>query len=164
MIYQHDRPKEATILEPKDFEFTIDCWLQDTTNLLDMNGYAEYEFSFQAKEMIGHQQIMEILEEAKRRVEMMKPRWSTKVPNLHHTNSKGEFICNQLFAPKVDVKVQHHSELHGRTATITCHPRDAVDGTIYLNASYVHIHPQPQPQKLMMELVNDGDYLEESDF
>ncbi len=136
----------------------------DTTNLFDKNGFNEYSFSFQPKTMADHQILCEHLEDAKRQVEMMKPPWSTKDVRLHHLNKKKEFLCNQLFAPSVDIKVQDTSELYSRVATITLHPRDAVDGTIYLNASYVHIHPVYQPKDTMMRLGNDGDYLGEDDF
>ena len=153
--------KEVTILQPKDFTFQTDCWLQDTEHLLEPNKFGEYVFTYQARQQHDHSLVMETLDTAKHRVEMMKSPYSNKIAKAFYRNDKGEFICNQLFAPSVDLKVQHHSELYNRVATLTCHLRDAVDGTIYINASYVHIHPQGEPKTTMMKLINDGDVLED---
>ena len=162
--YNDTKTPEDTVLDPKQTTFTVDCWLQDTDEIYQCNAFGEYSFTFQPKQSYDHSLVMEHLETAKRQVEMMKPPWSTKVVRGFYRNDKGEFICNQLFAPSVDVKVPHPSELHGKVATVTCHLRDAADGTIYLNASYVHVHPTEQPKAVMMELVNDGDVLDEIDF
>ena len=107
----------------------------DTTNLFIKNGFNEYSFSFQPKQMSDHQILCEHLEDAKRQVEMIKPPWSTKEVRLHHLNMKKEFLCSQLFAPKVNLEVQHTSELYSRPASITLFLRDAIYGTIYINAS-----------------------------
>ena len=159
-----DQQKEETYLTPKDTTITIDGFLQETENIQTMNGYAEYSFTFNPRTMYDHQMLMEHLEQGKNQLNELKPSWSRKVPELHHIDKKKQIVCCQLFKPSLNISFNHHLELFNRIATITLHLRDDPQGLIYLNAEYINVHPQPQPQKVMMELVNGGDNLEEIDF
>ena len=156
--------KEETILVPSETKHTLDAYLMDTTNIVEMNGYAEFEFSFNPRTMTEHQMLEEHLEVAKRQVQMMKPPHSQKVARTAHLNKKKQFVCSQLKAPKLNDVVEHNSELYGRLATITLHLREDPTGLIYLQADWVHLHPQLEPKTTMMNLINDGDVLEEIDF
>ena len=159
-----DRPQEQTYLNPTETTITVDGHLQDVENILTMNGYAEYYFTFNPLTMRDDQVLMEHLEQGKKMLNELKPSWSNKVPKLQHIDRKKQIVCNQLFQPSVNLHVDDPSELYGRVATITLHLRDDPTGSIYLNASYVNVHPQPEPQKTMMGFVNGGDVLEEFDF
>ena len=162
--YLIDHEEEPTYLNPDQTSITIDGWLQDTDNIQIMNGYLEFEFTFNPKTMWDDQMLMEHLEEGKKMLNYLKPRWSRKEPKLHHLDKKKQIVCNQLFAPKLNIQVDNPEELINRTATITLHLRDDPMGEIYLNASYVNVHPKGEPKTTMMELVNDGDVLEGIDF
>lgn len=139
MILSNDYVKEETILEPYKTEFRTEGFIQDVDYLYTPNRYGEFSVSWVPLTDAHHQQLHEHLQGCVSEVQLSTSPYSRKVATPKYENSKGEFFCSQLFAPKVNIEVPHPTELIGKTATFVGHVRDLPMGEIVLQLGYLDV-------------------------
>jgi hypothetical protein len=128
-----------TILNPKQTQIRFDCWLRDTDNISEPNGYGEYVFTVQPVSVGDHQLIFEAGATAQSQVEMSLDPYSSKVVRNCYESKMGEPVFSQLFQPIVAPEMESW-ELMNRQASITAHFRDSVDGKVFLQADYIDVY------------------------
>ncbi len=131
--------KEETILTPVSSEFRIEGLLWDVENLLTPDYGGLYTFTFQPMSYIDQQQLLEHAEQCLARCRMEAGSSSTRDFRLNVEDRKGMPVVSQLYAPKLNVELDHWSLYHGRNATIQLFLRDDSAGEIFLNAGYVDL-------------------------
>jgi hypothetical protein len=136
--YTYDS-EEGTLLLPTETHWRCEAWLLNTDHLLQWNKFDEYSFSFHPQTMSEHQMLFETIDMAKMLVEMRQSRFSSKVrvSDKSSYERQGTLYCSQLFAPKLNIKVDHPDQLRERLVSISGHIRDTKDGRVYLQADYI---------------------------
>ena len=128
--------EETTILTPVDTRIQVEAWLMNTDYLLDTDKDDVYSFTFQPLTTTDHQRLFEAVERAVMKVEMSKDYYSNKVAKACVEDRYGMPYCSQLFAPKVNVSVEHPDLLVGKQVSLNLHFRDDPLGNIFLNCDY----------------------------
>ena len=133
----NDYYHEETILNPANTSFRIEGWIIDATNINNANRFGEFSVIFEPLSMMEHQMLMEHLEGCVRDVKLNTSPYSNKEARPLYENKKGFLYSSQLFVPQINIEFNHHTELYGRTATITGHARDLPLGEVVLQIDYV---------------------------
>ena len=149
MRYADEYSVEETILTPRDTKLKIECFLDDCQFIQSMNREGLYSFSFFALTMNGHQQLCEQVERAVMTVELGKGYDSRKVAQPKVENRQGGFYVSQMFLPKLNVEIDHPSQLYQKQADLSLHLRDDPTGNIFLQCSWVDFfEPIQYPDEL----------------
>ena len=145
--------KEPTspILTPNDTLFRIDCFLAET-DYIEEKHQDLYEFSFLPLTQDGYNTIEEHCSNAETKVEI-------ELMSCHHNKTieaitegdNGTIYVSQFFKPILNLKIEELEgvdPLRNRTATLTLHLRDAVDGKIYLQCEYIDFFEYLTPYQM----------------
>jgi hypothetical protein len=130
------------ILTPTDNQVRIEAIIKDSTGLLKPNYYGNYEFSFQPLTADDHQRLFEAGESALTDVMYNTPSYACYTLRRHFENKDGTPFCSQRFEPQLNEDVYNPTQLIGRQASLTLHFKDADDGNLYLQCSYVDLYDE----------------------
>ena len=133
------RYKEETILEPYRTQWRCEGWLRNVDHLMDTNRYGEYSVHWAPAAYSDFQNLHELVQQAVSEVQLSMSPYSRKVATPMVENRFGDFYSEQLFLPRLNIKVEHPTELLERRATLSGHMRDISNGKIFLQVDYIDV-------------------------
>ena len=149
------------ILTPSECQVRIEAVIKDSDGLLKPNFYGNYEFSFQPLTANDHQILFEAGESALTQVMYNTPTYACYTPRRKFENKDGTPFCSQRFEPQLNETIYNPTQMIGRQASLTLHFKDADDGNLYLQCSYVDLYDEdngfidyrypPEPGELVDE-------------
>ena len=144
-----DQVSNENLLTPVESRWRCEAWLTDTRHLLSTNQFNEYLFGFQPQTCQDYQLLEELIEfmislvEMRRGPHSIKTRMrdtGTRVGSRVQAGQGTAFMCSQLFAPRLNVKVEHPDLLYGKMVSLSGHIRDTKDGRLYLQCDYIDVY------------------------
>ena len=135
--YALDHSVEETILQPNETSFRVEAWLEDTDFIQTQHRDGDFRFSFHCYSNHDHQIVAEQLEQAMTTVRLNSPPWSRKDARNGAEDKRGAYLCSQLFVPKINIELEHSSELYGKQVSLALHCREDPTGLVYLQCDYI---------------------------
>ena len=156
--YIFDHASEDTILQPSETSFRIEAWLEDTDYVQTQHRDGDYRLTFHACSNHDHQVVAEQLEQAIATVRLNSPPWSRKEARSGAEDRRGAFLCSQLFPPRINVEVNHPTELYGKQVSLALHCREDPTGLVYLQCDYIDCYaPVEYPEVAAVDEAIDPD-------
>lgn len=132
------------VLDPRETEISVQGYLGQLKYIDTPNPYGEFVFTFFPYTTDDEQRLLEHIENWKFKLEyelLMNPFADVEVKS-HYQGGGGAFVCNQLFAPKLNVDIPYEDfkmTLQNKEASFKLHLRNTVDAGLYLMCDYVDV-------------------------
>ena len=153
--YALDHPAEQTILQPKETSFRVEAWLEGTNFVQTQHPEEDFRLSSHCYSNQDHQIVAELLEQAMTTVRLNSPPWTRKDARNGAEDRRGAYLCSQLFAPKLNIELEHPSELYGKQVSLALHCREDPTGLVHLQCDYIDCYaPIEYPDVASATLVN----------
>ena len=159
---RHPLDDGKSILSPLETEVRVEGMFRDTTNILEPNRFGEYEFQFLPVSQYDYGMLDSKIEEVMSHWFMEKGMMIDIRPFNNIKTKHGFYKCSQLFQPKLNLLEPDNPyfpmclAVEGRKADLAMHFRDAPNGEIYLQCSYVDIN-EPEPEPVIEYSSDEGD-------
>ena len=146
---RHPLDNGKPILSPLDTELRIQARIRESDYLLKPNTNHEYILGFFPFTSYDAQRLDSKIEEVLSHWERSKGFMIDKTPYHNILDKYDMYVCNQLFAPKVNhiEDTDYYGASLGweaRIADLSLHFRDAPDGQIYLQCSYCDLYEKEE--------------------
>ena len=137
--------EEESILLPIDTRFSIEAFLDETDDLLEPRKDGTYQMTFYPATFQDHQRLQEVAAHAKSKVELCRPMWSRKTPELAYETRTGSIYTSQLNPAKLNIPMQPWDAplLRGKQASLNLRFQDTKLGKIYLICDWVDCYTDP---------------------
>ena len=130
--------KEERILSPNDTMFRMEGMLYATEFMIDPDDEL-WSFSFIPTSYADVLELQERIERAIMTCRMNAPQHSTRTFRANVEDKQGMIVVSQMYQPKLNITVDHWSQLRDRTGSFQLYLKDTRDGEIFLNSSYLDI-------------------------
>ena len=139
---RHPLDDGNAILNPLETEIRMQVMIRDSEYLAEPNDYGEYQLEFLPVSSYDYSKLESKIEEVSSHWYRTKGYMIDIEPYNHIATKYGEYKCNQLFSPKLNLTEPDNPYfpknlgMEARKADLCLHFRDAPDGQIYLQCSY----------------------------
>ena len=147
--------REETILEAHKSTVRFEAKLIDVEHLIEPNRHGEYITKLMPLTASDHQVFCEAADSAIATVELKKDYYSRKVAKQQFETEDGFIIANQLFPPKLNLKLDFSDYLYQRDCSITGYFKDLDSGNIVFIISYLDLYDLSTKTSFQVEVESD---------